>query len=110
MNKTRRKEIFKLIQKLNKLLYAISEMSIDILISEIEELVNDIQDILDEEELVMDSIPENFQSGSIYEKSEDACWNLNDAISELEDLDIECSKSDIKDCISNAINSLNNCI
>lgn len=110
MNKARRKEIFKLIQRLHKFLNLISEMSMDLLISEIEDFIDDIQCILDEEEIVMDSIPENLQSGSVYEKSEDACWNLSDAISELEDIDIECSKSDIESCIYNVINNLTNCI
>ena len=110
MNKVRRKEIFKVIQLLNKLLDSIPEMSINLLISKIEELIDVIQDILDEEESVMDSIPENLQNGSVYEKSEDACWNLSDAISELEELDVECTKSDITNCVSNAINNLNNCI
>ena len=110
MNKFRRRAIFKLIQRLNKLMDSISETSIDLLISEIEEFINDIQDILDEEESVMDNIPENLQSGTIYEKSEDACWNLGDSISELEDLDVECTKLDIKNCISNVITNLTNCI
>ena len=93
MNKMRRKEIFKVIQLLNKLIDSIPETPIDLLISKIEELIDAIQNILDEEEAVMDGIPENLQSGSVYEKSEDACWNLSDAISELEELDIECTKS-----------------
>jgi hypothetical protein len=110
MNKARRKEIFKLIQRLNKLMDSIPEMSINSLISAIEDFIDDIQDILDEEESVMDNIPENLQSGSVYEKSEGACWNLGDAVSELEDLDVECTKADIKNCISNAITNLTNCI
>ena len=110
MNKIRRKAIFKIIQRLNKLMNKVFDIPIDLLISEIEEIIDDIQDILDEEESVMDNIPENLQSGSMYEKSEEACWNLSDSISELEDLDVECAKDDIASCISNVINNLTNCI
>ena len=110
MNKARRREIFKLIQRLNKLMDKINEATVDLLISEIEDLVDEIQNILYEEESVMDNIPENLQGGHIYEKSEDACWNLNDSVSELEDLDVENTKLEIKNCILNVITNLNNCI
>ena len=100
MNKARRKEICNIIQKLNNFL---SRADIDVAIDE-------IQMVLDEQECVMDNIPENLQNGYRYQESEEACDNLNDAISELEDIDDEYSEDDIHHAVNNAIQYLNNCI
>jgi hypothetical protein len=110
MNKTRRKEIFKIIQKLNKLLSNINMVDIDQLILDIGEIIDEIQMVLDEEEGVRDNIPENLQGGFRYEESEDACDNMYDAISELEDIDDEYLQDEIEECISSAIRSLYNCV
>lgn len=100
MNKARRKEICNIIQKLNNFL---SRADIDV-------AIDGIQIVLDEEECVMDNIPENLQNGYRYQESEEACDNLNDAISELEDIDDEYSEDDIQHAVNNAIQYLNNCI
>ena len=100
MNKARRKEICNIIQKLNNFLSR----------ADIDAAIDEIQMVLDEEECVMDNIPENLQNGYRYQESEEACDNLNDAISELEDIDDEYSEDDIQHAVNNAIQYLNNCI
>jgi uncharacterized protein YoxC len=110
MNKLRRKEIFKLIQKLHQLSDDLNEKNLDQIISAIEDITYEIQMLLDEEEDSLDNTPENLRSSIRYEESENACDNLSDAIVELEDLDDEYSIGEIKDYILNAINNLENCI
>lgn len=110
MNKLRRKEIFKIIQRINKILLDITDIEFDILIEFIEELIDALQDIFDDEESAMDNTPENFQSSQRYEESEYACDNLMDSIEELEEIDDDYSTEDIVRCLTNVANNLNNCI
>jgi hypothetical protein len=110
MNKLRRKEIFKIIQILHKILSNIHSEHILNIITELESVIDYIQIILDEEECVMDNIPENLQNGYRYEESENACDNLNDAISELEEIDDEYDKIEIIEIVTSVIQCLNNCI
>ena len=110
MNKVRRKEIFKIIQMLNKLLSNMYNISISDIVVELESIMDYIQIVLDEEECVMDNIPENLQNSYRYEESENACDNLNDAINEIEEIDDECDKMEITETITNVIGCLNNCI
>lgn len=110
MNKLRRKEIFKIIQRINNILLDITNIEFDILIEFIEELIDVLQDIFDDEESAMDNTPENFQSSQRYEESECACDNLMDSIEELEEIDNDHSVEDIVRCLTNVVNNLNDCI
>lgn len=44
-----------------------------------------LEEIQTEEEDYRDNIPENFQSGERYERTEEICESLSDAVSSLED-------------------------
>jgi hypothetical protein len=44
-----------------------------------------LEEIQTEEEEYRDNIPENFQSGERYERTEEICESLSDAVSSLED-------------------------
>jgi hypothetical protein len=106
MNKRRRKEVFKIIQNLNKLLSELDSYDVDEIVMLVQEAIDEIQLVLDEEECVRDNIPENLQNGYRYEESEDACDNLSDAICELEEIEDESSKEEIQEYISDAIKNL----
>ena len=54
-------------------------------IDRLEELKSAIEDLHDEEEEYLDRIPDNLQGSERYEKAESACSELEDAISYLED-------------------------
>lgn len=47
---------------------------------QIEELKSLLEEIMEEEEECRDNIPENMQSGSRYERAEEICDSLSDAI------------------------------
>lgn len=66
MNKIRRKNLQRVIDRL-------------------EELKSAIEDLHDEEEEYLDRIPDNLQGSARYEKAENACSELEDAVSSLED-------------------------
>ena len=106
MNKMRRKAIRNLIAKLSGIRNDKKDVDFDL----IDDILDETQTILDDEEDYFYNIPENLQSGSRYDDSENAIDNLGDAINELSDIDAECSHEYIKECIDNAIDSLNNCI
>lgn len=106
MNKLRRKAIYNIIKKLKEILEGKVEIELDI----IEDIIDTTQTILDEEETYFYNIPENLQSGTRYENSEKAIDKLEDAISDLEDIDEESSHEAIRGYISNAIENLNDCI
>lgn len=44
-----------------------------------------LEEIQTEEEEYRDNIPENFQGGERYERTEEICESLSDAVSSLED-------------------------
>lgn len=67
MNNTRRKTIQKIIDDLN-------------------DFRNTLDDVYDEEETYRDSIPENMQGGERYEKADEACDNISDALNDLEEV------------------------
>lgn len=58
-------------------------------INEIYEQITDLRELLefikDEEEEYKDNIPENLQGSERYEKSEEACENLDSAICSIEE-------------------------
>ena len=106
MNKFRRKAIHNIIKKLNEMLEGENEITIDVF----EDFIDETQTILDEEETYFYNIPENLQSGSRYDESENAIDRLEDAISDLEYIDEDCSQEEIKKYILSAISNLNNCV
>ena len=55
------------------------------IIDQLEELKGSLEDLQAEEEEYRDNIPENFQSGERYERTEEICESLSDAVSSLED-------------------------
>lgn len=65
MNKIRRAQIQKLIDKIDEVMF-------------------DLEDIQYDEESARDSIPENLQGSERYEKAEEACDNLESAMDFLE--------------------------
>ena len=106
MNKLRRKAIRNIIKELSEILEVNNEISVCV----VEDFIDKAQMILDEEETYFYNIPENLQSGSRYDESENAIDKLEDAISYLEYIDEECSKEEINKYILSAISNLNNCI
>lgn len=110
MNKLRKKNIVNIIKRLNELLKYMHMYNIDQIVEMVEDILDNVVCIFDEEETYFYNIPENLQSGIRYEISENACDNLEDAISELEYIDSDCSQEEIEEYIANAVKNLNNCI
>jgi hypothetical protein len=102
MNKQRRKEIYKLITKLQKVSAMQSDEEKN---RELEDIKDDVNLIMLEEEIYMDNIPENLQGGRRYSDAEDACDNLYSAIDSLEDAIGDVESMD--EYISKAISYLN---
>lgn len=91
MNKTRRKELYAIANKLIHLKNANnedSEMNLD-------QLKNDLDMILNDEESYMDNMPENLQNGYRYQMAEEACDHIECAIDALNDGDIDDAISHI---------------
>lgn len=59
----------------------------------IDDLRIDLEQLLEEEQDYRDSIPENMQGGERYERAEEACDNLSDAIDCMEEIisSLECA-------------------
>lgn len=106
MNKLRRKAIRNIIKRLSEML----EVENKIEIGTFEDFIDETQTILDEEETYFYNIPENLQSGSRYDESENAIDKLEDAINDLEYIDEDCSQEEIKEYIVSAISNLNSCV
>lgn len=51
----------------------------------VEELKSALESIMEEEEEYRDNMPENLQGSERYEKADEACYALEDAVSQLED-------------------------
>ena len=56
------------------------------IIDSLNDLRNTLDDVYDEEETYRDSIPENMQGGERYEKADEACDNLSDAVDGLDEV------------------------
>lgn len=93
MNNSRRKEIYAIINQLEKAKGT----------EEIENIISDIESVLFDEECARDNIPENLQESERYEMSDEACGNLESAIDALNDIEDD----DIKAGISDAVDYLN---
>lgn len=76
MNNARRKTIQKIVDDLN-------------------DLRNTLVDVYDEEETYRDSIPENMQGGERYEKADETCENISDALNNLDEV-IDCLETTIE--------------
>ena len=63
----------------------IRRKNLQAIIDRLEELKGSLEDLQTEEEEYRDNIPENFQSGERYERTEEICESLSDAVSSLED-------------------------
>ena len=52
---------------------------------QLEELKGSVEELLEEEEDYRDNMPENLQGSERYEKADEACDNLADVVSSLEE-------------------------
>jgi type III secretory pathway component EscU len=77
MNKDRRKAIRK---EISNLKVAVTVKNDSVVVKKLTEIYNNVEFIYDQEEYYMDNMPENMQNGSKYEKAEDACNNLGEAM------------------------------
>lgn len=98
MNKFRRKEIFRVIMSLTKVIDngATEE--------ELNDIAANIEILQNEEEDYRDNMPENMQGGYKYEMADEACDNLNyahDCVNEAID------GENVNDYLKKAINYLN---
>lgn len=81
MNNTRRKAIKQTINRFDFIREKLEE-----LVSEFESVKSDVEDIQFEEEEYRDNMPENMQWGERYDKADNACTNLSDAVDALGDM------------------------
>lgn len=107
MNKMRRKAIMVIITRLNDLSVKVQTDGLENYIDELEDIVSDIQIILEEETDYMENIPENLQGGERYERAEDACESLEDAVDTLEYISVDDPIDNIIKEIDRATKSLN---
>lgn len=59
---------------------------VDEIIEQLQELQTEIESVMCEEEEYRDNIPENLQGSERYEKADEACSAMQDAIDGLEDV------------------------
>lgn len=85
MNKSRRKELYAVANKL----LSLKRTNNDDIGEDLDLIKNELDMILYDEESYMDNVPENFQSGYRYQMAEDACNNIENAIDALDDGDID---------------------
>ena len=108
MNKQRRKKIDAICHNICKIQEQIKNGELvdeDALQNAVDDLYNEINDIYDEESDYLYNIPENLQASSVYEKAEEACDNLSEAMDVVGALDIpvedpEKFVSDLDEAIS----------
>ena len=81
MNNTRRKAIKQIIDRFDSI-----RKKIDELVSEVESVKSDVEDIQWEEEEYRDNMPENLQGSERYDKADETCTNLSDAVDALDDM------------------------
>lgn len=108
MNKMRRKEIMNAIKRLNSLSENLQENGMENCLEELEDIISDIQLILEDETDYMENIPENLQGGERYERAEEACESLEDAVDTLEYISEDDSIENIIKEIDEVITSLRN--
>jgi len=81
MNNIRRKNIKQTIDRFDSI-----RKKLDELVSEFESVKSDVEDIQLEEEEYRDNMPENLQGSERYDKADEACTNLSDAVDALDDM------------------------
>lgn len=88
MNNTRRKEIRNELSQIDMIITRISAVSslLDAIKSDIEIVKADIECTQYDEEDARDNIPESLQDSERYWASNEACDNLSDAVTELENI------------------------
>lgn len=106
MNKMRRKEIMVAIKRLNNLAAEVQVNGLENYTEELEDIISDIQMILEDETDYMENIPENLQGGERYERAEEACESLEDAVDTLEYISADDPIDDIISEIDKAIDCL----
>lgn len=106
MNKMRRKEIMVAIKRLNNLSVEVQANGLENCVEELEDIISDIQMILEDETDYMENIPENLQGGERYERAEEACESLEDAVDTLEYISADDPIEDIISEIDKATDSL----
>ena len=102
----RRKEIMVAIKRLNKLSAEVQANGLENCVEELEDIISDIQIILDDETDYMENIPENLQGGERYERAEEACESLENAVDTLEYISADDPIEDIISEIDKATDSL----
>lgn len=81
MNNVRRKDIKQIIDRFDSI-----RKRLDELVSEVESVRSDVEYIQWEEEEYRDNMPENLQGSERYDRADDACTNLSDAVDALNDM------------------------
>ncbi len=56
------------------------------IIDNLYDLKNQLDDVFDDEQEYRDSIPENMQGGERYERADEACDNLSEAVEGLDEV------------------------
>ena len=85
MNKSRRKELYAVANKL----LLLKQADDDNIETELDVIKSELDMILYDEESSMDNIPENLQNSYRYQVAEEACNNIENAIDALDDRDID---------------------
>ena len=62
----------------------IRRKALNSIIEQLQEIQSNIEEIMDEEMEYKDNMPENLQTSERYEKSEEACSAMQDAIAEID--------------------------
>lgn len=100
MNNTRRKAIKQTIDRFDSI-----RKKLDELVSEVESVKSDVEDIQWEEEEYRDNMPENLQGSERYDKADETCTNLSDAVDALDniisdlDLDIDSVTTSLEEAM-----------
>lgn len=110
MNNQRRKELYMIVKDIISLLESIKQgLAKENIIHVIQNLIKEIEDIKWDEEYYMDNMPENLQGGHRYEIAEEACDNMELAISHLETIvdDEELTTEEIIHVLTGSMNCVN---
>ena len=101
MNKQRRKELNEISARILNTFKTIDNKKRISIIESLRDIVNDLEDIKRDEENYMYNIPDNMQNGSRYADAEEACDNMDMAISYLSDVvdNEECTVQEINDTL-----------
>jgi len=108
MNKARRKSLHDIIKLLCSIQMKSDQNSNDIM-SALDNAYDRIESIYSDEENYMENMPENLQCGYRYEKAEEACVNLENAMDSVDEAKENVDNNEeLMSCIESAIGYLNN--